>query len=532
MRLNKQIFGWLGASALLLTACNANDSLTPAPEEYNASEVYGNGSQIVTLTLNTQDVALGTRADIAGSLPQDATVESPFSHISDGNKANALLFAVYEITNYSDAADESEYLYELAPEFKKEDVTFGTVKTGTGQNLIKVSEENNWPIKIQLALNPDKYYKVAFWAQNNLCSAFTTSDLTNVQVSYDNALNNDDNRDAFCAVSKVITIGSTGEQTEVVLRRPFAQINVGTSGADYKNILMGPKMNPNKRIKYTYATITGVSSKIDVLKDEIGEADDATAVTFAWNKIPAYYNLYFPADADLYKAADYEEFLKVKLNKDPEDAVPSELRGYITSYPTMVKNEDGSVKYYKTETFKYLSMCYVLVPTAPADAENGTTVKVKVGFAENQDGTDNLFDRDDKGNVVTKNLNNYLEIAYVPVQRNWRTNILGGLAFIKDPTGPDSDPDPDDPEDPDPDPEDGPDDPTSIIRTTMLCVHLDPLFLDEYTNIWDQTQESGTAWTKWMEGNWPKMDSDGNGPWHDDFTQKGHETEEEVEPEP
>lgn len=50
---------------------------------------------------------------------------------------------------------------------------------------------------VSVTLAKGQTYQVAFWAQNPNCSAYTTTDLTNVGVTYQSATNNNDVRDAF-----------------------------------------------------------------------------------------------------------------------------------------------------------------------------------------------------------------------------------------------------------------------------------------------------------------------------------------------
>lgn len=507
MKLTKSfVLGSFAMVAMGLTTACSNDQSLNGPQEIADRLVFGNGSNLITLSIESEG-ALGTRGD-----------ES--NHISDGTKADVLIFAVYE--------KKSDGSFILAPEFSKQTGDdIGNVILGAGQNAINTG--NNWPLKIQLATNPDKTYQVAFWAQNKQCDTYNTADLTNVQVLYPDAmennvvgasadfyLNNYEGRDAFCATAEIV--GSQKETKCITLRRPFAQINVGTSGADYKNYLYGKRVFPNRTIQYSQITVEGVASKMNVVTDEI-DSKNLTDVTFTYNRLPAYFNkdifTSLPtvgegkgAFADLL-VAQGEEFLKVKLNKNNKEPLP-----YRTSYPTVSYNEDGT-PYYRTETFKYMSMCYVLVPaarnaSAADDAidkyESSTVGKVKVYFAENADGNNGY---------------NYVNIDNVPVHRNWRTNIIGGLAWIKDQTPDDPEdpnepedpkdpddpwqPDPEDPDDPTPTPPDDPNDPTTIFNFSTLCIHLDPIYTGEWNHANGNTVtgENGESKTEWVENKFP-----------------------------
>ena len=85
----------------------------------------------------------------------------------------------------------------------------------------------------ELALANGQSYNVVFWAQNSECEAYTVTVGQNgmtVDVDY-NGLNNDMSRDAFFA-SEVFTVNGN-VSIDVVLRRPFAKINLGVTAEDW-----------------------------------------------------------------------------------------------------------------------------------------------------------------------------------------------------------------------------------------------------------------------------------------------------------
>ena len=514
MKFNKNyIFSCLAASALVLTAACTNEEGLGTPlsaDDY----VFGDGSELVTFSLNTEATQSGSRAALTDE-----------QHISDGNQANVLVFAVYV---YNGSA------YELAPQFKKGGTAFeyADFGKGDGQNAIEIK---NWPVTLKFAVDPSKKYKVAFWAQNKDCEAYTTTDLTKLTVNYDDAKNNDEFRDAFCAVSDEFS--NSALRKEVVLHRPFAQINVGTTGADYNNILNGENVIPNKAFRYSKITVEGVYSKLDILNDQVSEK---TTAEFNWAPLAAYVRYEAKALPAAAVSFPKEEYLKVKLNSGD-----GELEGYLEAYPT-VEYEEGTKKVskYLSETFKYMSMCYVLVgspekePGAtdhPSDKYQSSTVEsVKVSFAETAEGKDynRNVDPEAEGFVEGSNFveafSYYVYLKNVPVHRNWRTNILGGLYA----------PNPDDPDEPDT-PED-PDDPTSLFKTSKLCVHLCPIYYNEQYGVFGDNATADKADnTTWVENGTFPFDDDSlhqdNESDHSSSASAGgdeEEEEEEVVPEP
>lgn len=393
------VLGWLTA-LLLASGCSEKSA-------WNFTDEQEENDSLFTITLTTESVGAQSRA----------TAES---QISDGTKVDMLLYAVYD--ENGNLLQDFQNLEDIDDALK--------AKAGTGQS---VKDITNFPVTLSINLDRKKSYKLAFWAQNKDCNAFTTGDLKNVSVDYTKIKNNDELSDAFCAT---LTIAKGAMSAEVMLKRPFAQINVGTTGADFKNIVNGRNTYPTTRYAYSQITITGVSNTIDVLNDKVGEA--TSTVTLAWNKMAAWWNTeIIPSDVTEFIGDDDnkigEEFLLVDLDQD------GKVHRYKTYYPTL--KYDGS---YLTETFKYLSMCYVLVPYTTDDTGNETSAildKVTIEMSANENGEPSISK----------------EVSSVPVHRNWRTNILGGLRYMKDPDGVDPDdpkfPDPDNPNNPDPDPD-------------------------------------------------------------------------------
>lgn len=82
---------------------------------------------------------------------------------------------------------------------------------------------------VALTLAKGQTYKVAFWAQKAGNTAYTVNENMQVAVNYSGA-NNDENRDAFFNAVEITVNGDVAQTVE--LKRPFAQLNVGTTTAD------------------------------------------------------------------------------------------------------------------------------------------------------------------------------------------------------------------------------------------------------------------------------------------------------------
>lgn len=404
-----------------------------------------------TLNFNLEDEAGMTRADNGYDGAETGI-------IGKGTKIDYLKFAVYDGSG------------NLLERFGREDyssLTIGgkKIEAGKGQNLLKWEGTS---LRINLSSMSEGEYKIVCWAQSSACDAYDTSDLSAVKVSYAGAVNNDETRDAFCA-SQSIYVNADGSST-VILTRPFAQINVGTSGADYKVSANTPGGG-----YYTYSRvqIKGAADRLDVVNGKATVSDEASNSTaiFTWSAVPAYLGGEVPVlsgtpatdEQNPMLYGDNEQYLKIDLDGD------NEFLPFLTKYNTIRKNDAGKTEYL-TETFKYLSMLYVLVPyTADNSDSKNTTAsvlqEVKVYFSCDSEGKE------------TNAVNSSFAISNLPVRKNWRTNILGGLYaknYIGDQPGgtPGTDPEPSPGEDPDPDP-------TSLFNGVKCLIQVSPAYYDE-----------------------------------------------------
>ena len=273
----------------------------------------------------------GNEAQVTFSLGLEGHIAT--RAISDGTSADKLMYAVF---------NENGERVTGIKQVTRKNVTFPTTET--------------------LVLAKGQTYKVAFWAQSSKCSAYDVDDNMNVMVSYDNATNNDETRDAFF---KTVTVEVTGSTSiDVELKRPFAQINVGVEMTDWTAAVASGITIQNSSV-----VIKNAATSIDLVT---GKVNGSTEVTYSLATIPAQLT---PA-----------EDLKVDVDGDKEIGTD--------------------------EIYKWLSMSYILVND---ESENGaakaTLEGLKFTFSPNS------------GNeiILEDGLNS------IPVQRNWRTNILGKL---------------------------------------------------------------------------------------------------------
>ena len=303
----KKIFSgfMMAAAALFVTSC-ASDELTSSQT---------GGEATVSFSLALED-GIGTRA------------------ISDGSGADVLEYAVF---------NENGERVSGIQKVKRTGVTFPTVEN--------------------ITLAKGQTYKIAFWAQDEDCKAYTVSDDMNVSIDY-TGVNNDETRDAFFKSIEFTVSGSAS--LDVVLKRPFAQINVGVYQEDWDAAVAS-----GIEIANSVAYIKNAATSINLLNGMVGEETTDVPVEYTAAAIPT-------------------ESLMVDVDKDGTK-----------------------------EAYKWLSMSYILV------ADHGTT--------PDNDGiygaaATTLNDLGFSFVPVSGNAITFAQgLKSVPVERNWRTNIIGKI---------------------------------------------------------------------------------------------------------
>lgn len=213
-------FKYLAAAALTLLAVSCNkEQMAEVPD-----------GQLVDVTFTA-------------ALPGEMATKA----IGDGMTAKNLYVSVYE----NDAEKTKLELDKTA--------TFTDLKTQVTFSLVK-----------------GKTYNFVFWAQAAEGAPYDITDLKNIKISYEGAVANDENRDAFYATRKELKVN--GALTETIkLYRPFAQVNFGT--ADY-DAAVAAGVEPVKSV----FTATDVATIFDTFEAEGKEAKDV--VTFTESALP------------------------------------------------------------------------------------------------------------------------------------------------------------------------------------------------------------------------------------------------------
>ena len=135
---------------------------------------------------------------------------------------------------------------------------------------------------LTLNLLQGQEYVGLFWAQVDGQSYYDVTDLRDVKVAYPNEENNltyanDEARAAFCQIKTF----STGKNVSVVLERPFAQINLGTTIADLTD-------DYTITLEQSSMTVTGVANTFNVAAMTAGTT--ANNVVFSLATVPYAFN--------------------------------------------------------------------------------------------------------------------------------------------------------------------------------------------------------------------------------------------------
>ena len=174
---------------------------------------------------------------VAGNGTVTFTVEAPANvqtkAIADGQNVDQLVYEVW-LTPTIGTLNGGQKLYQAETEM----VSDGTVNKAT----------------LTLDLVNDQNFTVLFWAQVDAADAYNTNELTAVTYAKNEYMANDESLAAFYAVAYVNDCrhvkndGTTPTGSEVTLRRPFAQLNIGTlnTATDYTVSLVNSEVTVSK----------------------------------------------------------------------------------------------------------------------------------------------------------------------------------------------------------------------------------------------------------------------------------------------
>lgn len=124
-------------------------------------------------------------------------------------------------------------------------------------------------------------YYCVFWAQVAGADHYDTSDMKNIKVKNYTTIANDETRDAFYAkIGFKVTAGFFNK--DVILKRPFAQLNLGTTLRDWVWATTAGVTIEKSKVSIK----GGIYTQFDTFKGDVAGEPIADAVEFELNKIP------------------------------------------------------------------------------------------------------------------------------------------------------------------------------------------------------------------------------------------------------
>ena len=281
----KSLFGLFALATMLFTA---------SCQEEDIAGINAGNSDVVTFAVNMKQAA-ATRADLAGR----------------GKQADKLYYGVYEKT-----ANGWALIRTISAAQDEGDVAPADISSGN--------------VNVEIKLAKQKEYSVIFWAtneNNDVCDVNWANRTMTMKTT--GATANNEANDAFWAYETVVLNGAVAKTVD--LYRPFAQLNIGASKADFEaahdaQVDVDQSQIVLKKVANTFNMETGAAS---------GEAD--VVLTYAYNDIPDSTIWKFPVAGHEYLAFGYVLVDTAKALVDVElaynDAKGGSYNSTFTSVP-------------------------------------------------------------------------------------------------------------------------------------------------------------------------------------------------------
>ena len=263
------LFGFFAMATMLFTA---------SCQEEDIAGINAGNSDVVTFAVNMKQTA-ATRAEAALA--------------GRGKQANKLYYGVYE--------NVGENKWKLIP----------AISAAQDEGNVAPADISTGNVNVEIKLAKQKEYSVIFWAtneNNNVCDVdWAARKMTMMDAT---ATANTEANDAFWAYETVTLNGAVAKTVD--LYRPFAQLNIGASKADFKaahdaQVDVNQSQIVLKKVANTFNMETGTAS---------GEAD--VELTYAYNAIPDSTAWKFPVAGHEYLAFGYVLVDTVKALVDVE----------------------------------------------------------------------------------------------------------------------------------------------------------------------------------------------------------------------
>lgn len=210
--------------------------------------------------------------------------------VADGLKSKNLVFAVFP---YDINAEDNSTVSELR-----------SLRQGdwNDASATEIKFNGNREAIVNVTLVRGKAYQFVCWAQKKELQCYDFSDMSAIKVSYEGEVSQNEDRDAFYALDTTKTapnnpvVVTKGFSQTITLRRPFAQINMGSSDMLQAKMagLDTTKINSSMVVK-------GVANQLNTLTGEaVGTVDASFSRALAITNVEGTENLYVNDDPTAY----------------------------------------------------------------------------------------------------------------------------------------------------------------------------------------------------------------------------------------
>ena len=274
-------------------------------------------------------------AKVSFSISLESEAGTKSRAISDGKSVDKLYYAVFDedgkLWNVKTTSPvEVESAYGIT----------GLKRAAIAQDGIIQSEGKKQDIIMLLAKG--QTYKIVFWAQNDFATdanpytfSYTEGQNFDINIDYTKMKTNNDDMDAFFAiVDYTVSNNANADDTEtVILKRPFAQLNVGVTTADWDAAVASGFTTTKSKVVFK-----NVGTKLDLFT---GAVSDPQIFTSSLENIPANTETLTLADGSTYK---YLSSTYVLIN---DESATGDTRSTLANAEFYFEDENGQIAEFK-----------------------------------------------------------------------------------------------------------------------------------------------------------------------------------------
>ncbi len=229
------------------------------------------------------------------------SADEPAATVNDGTVNFIVSLPEIATRAFGDTPNCNELYYTVFDATGTKTIISDQVKTGVFGNNVRTAEVN-------LKLVTNQEYNIVFYAHNS-GSQFSSYENGEVSVNYEAYNANSEIDDAFVKCEKFVVDGNT---KKVILKRPFAQVNVGTDDMAVEAV-----ENLITKLSGTLTVNSGLYNSYNVLTGEMGEAV-AEGTSYSFTSTDITENTDFPVVSS---GNSYSLLTEIYLLVDTEESL-------------------------------------------------------------------------------------------------------------------------------------------------------------------------------------------------------------------